>query len=389
MAPPRRVPVIVLAGFLGSGKTTLLNYLLRHSGGTRIGAIVNDFGSIEIDAMTVAGQVDSTVPLGDGCLCCAVDTDDMDEALDRLARPSAGMDVIIVEASGLAEPETVIRMILASGSEHTVYGGLVEVVDGAEFENVRARHPELERHVRAADLVVLGKADRLGETELRKLRGRLEQLAPGRPVVTASHGRIDPALLFDPVHRPRPAVEQLSFDALLRDEAKDEEGAEDHSGHLHAAYESVEFTSARPLDPRRFLDFLDGRPPGLYRIKGFVDFGPADPVNTYAVHAVGAFLRFAPSRRRADEEPLTQLVLIGSGTDAEALREELAACADDATGADGPPRPEAMWGVLRYVEPPADEPADGSADPDHDRGQDGAPDAGELSEVPVDEPDFG
>lgn len=390
MAPPRRVPVIVLAGFLGSGKTTLLNYLLRHSGGTRIGAIVNDFGSIEIDAMTVAGQVDSMVPLGDGCLCCAVDTSDMDVVLDRLAAPSAGMDVIIVEASGLAEPETVIRMILASGSEHTVYGGLVEVVDGVEFENVRARHPELERHVRAADLVVLGKADRVAQPELERLRETLEGIGPGTPVVTAAHGRIDPALLFDPVHRPRPDVEQLSFDVLLREDVEDaahedggagrsgRSGRSGHSGHLHAAYESVEFTSAVPMDPRRFLDFLDSRPPGLYRIKGFVDFGAADPVNSYALHAVGAFLRFAPSRRRPGEEPLTQLVLIGSGTDGAALRKGLAACVADSaapaapTGTDGQ---HAMWGVLRYVE---------AADPEVS-----AEESAEEPEVPADEPDFG
>lgn len=386
MAPPRRVPVIVLAGFLGSGKTTLLNHLLRHSGGTRIGAIVNDFGSIEIDAMTVAGQVDSTVPLGDGCLCCAVDTDDMDEVLERLARPSAGMDVIIVEASGLAEPETVIRMILASRSEHTVYGGLVEVVDAAEFDEVRSRHPELERHVRAADLVVLGKTDRVGEAELRKLEERLRTIAPGRPVVPAAHGRIDPALLFDPAQRPRPAVEQLSFDVLLRDEVSgegEEDGHGDHSGHLHAAYESVEFTSAQPLDPRRFMGFLDGRPAGLYRIKGFVDFGAADPVNSYAVHAVGGFLRFTPSRRRQGDQPLTQLVLIGAGTDGEALSKELAACVADASGAGAGADEHAMWGVLRYVDAPDEEP-----EPLAESGEPPVPEAGLDADAAEDGPAF-
>ncbi|WP_346777192.1 CobW family GTP-binding protein [Streptomyces sp. HNM0575] len=396
MPRSRRVPVIVLAGFLGSGKTTLLNYLLRHSGGTRIGAIVNDFGSIEIDAMTVAGQVDSMVPLGDGCLCCAVDTDDMDDALDRLARPSAGLDVIVVEASGLAEPETVIRMILASGSEHTVYGGLVEVVDGAEFENVRTRHPELERHVRAADLVVLNKTDRVGEEQLRGLRETLQGLGRGTPVVAAAHGRIDPALLFDPVHRPRPPVEQLSFDVLLREAA---DGPEDHHGehhgehheegdgdgscrgHLHAAYESVEFTSPEPLDPRRFLDFLDTRPPGVYRIKGFVDFGAADPGNTYAVHAVGGFLRFtssprpatAPEREGGEALALTstQLVLIGAGTDGEALRKGLAGCVADQSAES---HPHAMWGVLRYVEnAPVDGPGAEPGEPETEL-RDGDPD---------------
>lgn len=404
-----RIPVVILAGFLGSGKTTLLNHLLRRSRGTRIGAVVNDFGSIEIDAMTVAGQVDSMVSLGDGCLCCAVDTDDLDEVLDVLARPSAGMDVLVIEASGIAEPETLIRMVLASDCPHIVYGGLVEVVDAAEFDAVRARHPELERHVSAADLLVLNKADRVAGPRLDALRAELGRLGPGTPVVTAEHGRVDPALLFDRVRRERPPVEQLSFDVLLYGEedgedagtgeddgsagvAGDEQaagGAEsgreagaagcaahgdgchgEHGAHLHAAYESVEFDEAAPMDPRRFLDFLDSRPDGLYRIKGFVDFGAADPAHRYEVHAVGGFLRFAPLDRTAGEERRTRLVLIGAGVDGAALRAGLAACVADGT-APGPGSAEAaaggvdpaMWGVLRYVDRRPGGPGDAGAEP--------------------------
>jgi len=100
-----QIPVVVLAGFLGSGKTTLLNHLLHRSGGSRIGAIVNDFGAIEIDAMAVAGVLgDSTVSLGNGCLCCAVDASELDEYLGRLAQPSTRIDVIVIEGSGLPSP---------------------------------------------------------------------------------------------------------------------------------------------------------------------------------------------------------------------------------------------------------------------------------------------
>ncbi|MEU3189558.1 GTP-binding protein [Streptomyces sp. NPDC006992] len=357
-----RIPVVVLAGFLGSGKTTLLNHLLRTARGTRIGAIVNDFGSIEIDAMAVSGQVDAMVSLGNGCLCCAVDTSDMDEVLDVLARPAAGMDVIVIEASGVAEPETLIRMVLASSSPHIVYGGLVEVVDAAEFESVRVRHPELERHAGAADLLVLNKADRVTDDHREALRTRLRRLSPGTPVVPASFGRIDPALLFDRVRRERPPVEQLSFDSLLYG-TDDEDGYSDaghgcpagghpcevggsHRGHLHDLYESVEFASERALDPRRFLEFLDTRPAGLYRIKGYVDFGAADPDHRYEVHAVGGFLRFAPERRPRSGHRGTELVLIGSGVDGEALRRGLHACA---AGRDAPDE-RALWGVLRFVD---------------------------------------
>ncbi|SCK48194.1 GTPase, G3E family [Streptomyces sp. WMMB 714] len=395
----RRVPVIVLAGFLGSGKTTLLNHLLRNSRGTRIGAVVNDFGSIGIDAMAVAGQVDSMVALGDGCLCCAVDTSDLDEVLDKLARPSVDMDVIVVEASGLAEPETMIRMILAARSEHIVYGGLTEVVDAAEFDRTRERHPELDRHVRAADLVVLNKTDRVSEPVRQTLQEELARLSPGTPVVTAAHGRIDPSLLFDPARRERPPVEQLSFEDLLREEREEREergedggegsdgaaqeatdgdaegcGQDDHTGHLHAAYESVSFTSDRPLHSRRLMDFLDSRPAGLYRIKGHVDLGPADPANRYGVHAVGGFLRFTPERWPQDEERLTRLVLISAGADTAALREELEGCVADGAEDDDP---NALWGVLRYVEEPGeggwDEGRAGDRSPADDLAGDDAP----------------
>ena len=391
----RRVPVVVLAGFLGSGKTTLLNHLLRNSRGTRIGAVVNDFGSIEIDAMTVAGQVDSMVSLGNGCLCCAVDTSDMDETLERLARPSARMDLIVVEASGVAEPETLIRMILASGSDHVRYGGLVEVVDAAEFPRLRQRHPELDRHVAAADLLVLNKVDRTEPEARRSLEDTLGQLAPGRPVVPAAYGRVDPGLLFDAPVREQPAVEQLSFDALL---CGDEDAHGDGHPHLHAEYQSVEFTSRTPVDPRRLLAFLDSRPSGLYRIKGYVDFGSADPDTRYTVHAVGGFLRFTPGAWERGETRLTQLVLIGAGLDPDILHAELERCAADephptrpahgqeTEGATGSGAPSSMWGVLRYVERP-----DGTGAPHTVDTGDGAEDDGalhELAETPDERADF-
>lgn len=344
----RQIPVIVLAGFLGSGKTTLLNHLLGRSGGSRIGAIVNDFGSIEIDAMNVAGQVDSMVSLGNGCLCCAVDTSELDGFLDRLARPAARIDVIVIEASGLAEPQEIIRMVLASENRAIVYGGLVEVIDAAEFSGTRARHPEIDRHVGIADLVVLNKADRIGDEARESLTETLAELAPGTPVVPASYGRIDPDLLFDrkPKEDRNEAIRQLSFEDLCTGDEDD-----DHHGHLHAAYESVEFISDDPMHPRRLMEFLDSRPEGLYRIKGFVHFGVAGHRNKYAVHAVGDFLRFYPSAWARSEKRATQLVMIGSGIDARSLRDRLDACRDTTSPAEGEDAGHSMWGVLRYAQP--------------------------------------
>ncbi|WWQ69169.1 GTP-binding protein [Streptomyces sp. Q6] len=343
---PQQIPVVVLAGFLGSGKTTLLNHLLHRSGGTRIGAIVNDFGAIEIDAMAVAGQLgDSTVSLGNGCLCCAVDASELDLYLDKLTRPvndRHAIDVIVIEASGIAEPQELVRMVLASENPRIVYGGLVEVVDAAEFDATREKHPEVERHLGIADLVVVNKADRVEEAERERVLSVARAAAARAAVVSASYGRVDPELLFD----CRPTEErigQLSFDDMHRHD----DSSQPHTGHLHSAYESVAFTSDMPMDPRRLMDFLDRRSDGLYRIKGYVDFGTADVRNRYAVHAVGRFLRFYPEPWPAQEPRLTQLVLIGTDIDTEGLRKQLDACTSDAPHTVDE---HSMWGVLRYVQ---------------------------------------
>lgn len=346
----RQVPVVVLAGFLGSGKTTLLNHLLHHSAGSRIGAVVNDFGAVEIDAMAVAGALgDSTVSLGNGCLCCAVDASELDSYLERLTRPSVGVDVVVIEASGLAEPQELVRMVLAAENPDVVYGGLVEVVDAAEFDDTRARHPEIDRHLALADLVVVNKLDRAADGP--RVLETVRSLAGDAAVVPASYARVDPEFLFD----CRPSEErigQLSFDDLPRED----DGTEEHAAHPHSGYDSLSYVSAVPLDPRRLLAFLDSRPEGLYRIKGYVDFGAHDRRNRYAVHAVGRFLRFTPEpwpeAGSGTGARSTQLVLIGSGIDAPALRKELQACEDGSEHVDE----HALWGVLRYVRDPEDTP---------------------------------
>jgi G3E family GTPase len=356
----RQIPVVVLTGFLGSGKTTLLNHLLHRSGGSRIGAVVNDFGAIEIDAMAVAGALgDSTVSLGNGCLCCAVDASELDAYLERLARPSAGIDVIVIEASGLAEPQELVRMVLASELADIVYGGLVEVVDAAEFDDTRARHPEIDRHLGLADLVVVNKLDRAEDGE--RVLGLVRSLVDRAAVVPASYGRVDPEFLFD----CRPSEErvgQLSFDDLHEHDLHEHGSGNSsghrghHAGHLHTTYDSLDFTSDVPMDPRRLMEFLDSRPEGLYRIKGYVDFGAYDVQNRYAVHAVGRFLRFYPEPWPGDangtgDARLTQLVLIGSGIDAPALTKGLEACKSD-TDAPHTADEAGMWGVLRFVQDP-------------------------------------
>ncbi len=313
-----KIPVVVVSGFLGSGKTTLLNHLLRNNRGVRIGVVVNDFGSINIDSMMVAGQVDSMVSLGNGCLCCAVDVSDMDAMLDVLGSGSSELDVIVVEASGLAEPRNLIRMVLGSENPRITYGGLVAVVDAVEFGAVRLTHPEVAQHLLLADLIVLNKTDRLESAERGAVAAVVRGLVEDIPVLLTVHGRVDAELLFDVPERvdDRTVARQLSLDELLFED-------DDHSEHLHARYTTTSFESSAPMDPRRFVDVLE-RPSGeVYRCKGFVYFGIDGYHGKYVLNTVGRHIRLHPTDWERDEDRVTRIVLIGTEIDEELVEVRL------------------------------------------------------------------
>lgn len=314
------VPVLALAGFLGAGKTTLLNHLLRNSRGVRIGALVNDFGAVNIDAMFVAGQVDAMASLSNGCICCAVDASEAAEMLGRLAAVRPALDLIVVEASGIAEPPVLARTIATAGDDRFHYAGLVLVVDSAQ-------PAELGHGVRVADLVVLNKATD-GDADAVAAEVRAEN--PRVPLVYTDFARVDPALLIDPPVRRRERPAQLSLDELLLED-------DDHHHHEHPAYQSVEFSAEASVNPRRFLAFLHDRPVGLYRAKGFVDFGDG---GRYSVQLVGSSLRF---EKRGAAGRGTTLVLIGTGLDVEAVSTALQDCTRE------PADENAMLGVHKYV----------------------------------------
>lgn len=339
---------MVLAGFLGAGKTTLLNHLLAAGGGARIGVVVNDFGSVNVDAMRLAGrglaaggtggagraQAGGIVGLGNGCLCCEVGEDGVGALLGRLAARRDELDAIVIEASGIAEPGTLVQLVLDAVGRHLVFGGLVEVVDAAEFLDVRARHPQLDRHVGLADLVVLNKIDRVDSGALRQVRRLCREINPRAPVVPVSDGAVDPALLFD--------IEVVPGRQLMLGEDVD-----DHAQHLHAGYESVSFVCEEPLDAARLRTLLDGRPAGLYRIKGSVRFAAAPSRERWDLHTVGRYVRFRRTRWGAGEPRRTTLVLIGTGLERDAVVRDLRGCVADG---DSRTDADALLPVLRFAE---------------------------------------
>ncbi|MGU3293692.1 CobW family GTP-binding protein [Williamsia sp. M5A3_1d] len=342
----RAVPVIVVAGFLGAGKTTLLNHVLRTAAGRRIGVVVNDFGAVSIDALLVAGAVDGAVTLGNGCICCTVDADSLESVLAGLVAPSAGLDAVVIEASGLAEPTTLVRMVTAAAGPRITYGGLIYLVDAEHIEQTRSRHPEIDRHIAIADLVLVNKSDRVTPEVLADVTASLRDLNPTGALHVTDHSAVDTALLFDPVERAADTgPRQLELADLLDEHAGEHDGGADtphDHHHLHDGYQSVALTVDDPLDPRRLAVFLERPPAGTYRVKGVTHFDVAGHRGAFSVHAVGGHVTVADMP--ADHPRSTDLIVIGSGLDAEAVHRELATLVRGDESVDR----QSMLAVTRY-----------------------------------------
>lgn len=313
------IPVIALTGYLGAGKTSLLNHVLR-APGARIGVVINDFGDINVDAALVTGQVDEPVSIAGGCVCCLPDDGGLDQALEKLTDPRLALDAIIVEASGLADPVAVSRMIRFSGVERVRPGGVVDVIDAVTHFTVVDRGGLPLARYGAASLVVVNKLDQLPEhtraAEVERIEMRVRERNPHAHVVGAIGARIDPALLYD-VSSSDEGPGQLTFRELLLDAVPDDGAAAhaDHHDHVHAA--SVTVTSAGCIDPGALVELLEEPPAGVYRLKGTVAVRYRERARNYAVNLVGTSIHVATA---PSTSPANCLVAIGAHFDVDDVR---------------------------------------------------------------------
>ncbi|MEL7156360.1 MAG: GTP-binding protein, partial [Actinomycetota bacterium] len=174
-----RIPVTVIGGYLGSGKTTLVNHLLRGAD-ERIAVLVNDFGSVNIDADLIESQDGETLRLANGCICCSL-AEGFAAALDTVLELDPRPDRLVLEASGVADPAAVAAYGHGPG---LLLDAVVVVVDG---ETVRAQAADgylaqtIDGQLRAADVLVANKLDLVPEEERADHRssGPGTRLRPG------------------------------------------------------------------------------------------------------------------------------------------------------------------------------------------------------------------
>jgi G3E family GTPase len=309
---PAPIPVTVVSGFLGAGKTTLLNHVLTADHGRRIGVLVNDFGSVNIDAELVADVNDEMISLANGCICCSTRMDLIQAVLQMADLPDPP-EHIVIESSGVANPAGIVSSFLEPQIWGTVQlDGVIAVVDAEQALDLPPHEARLARaQVAGGDFVVLNKVDLVDDGTLARVREWIDGVRPGVQVFDTSHCRLPIGIVLgsgttfagDAGVTGRPTVHVQEVGSTAEAPNRDD-GSERDSG-----LETWTYTSEAPLRMAWLQQILAHLPGTVFRMKGFVH-SVEEPESRTLVQLVGRRATLTPSRSWGSEEPRTRLVFI-------------------------------------------------------------------------------
>ena len=263
-----RIPVIVVSGFLGSGKTTFLRYLIKNTN-KKFGLLINEFGEVGIDGDLIKNcnkcqdkGSEAVIELNNGCLCCTVQ-DDFVPAIKTLLKLNTGIEVIIIETSGLALPipllkalnwpeiRTFIYLDLVVGlvNGETMLNGspiydLTEINNQFEQTKIIEHNSSInelfEEQLQVADVVLISRSDLLNEKEFFFIKEKIqEKIGIEVPVLKSINGKINLEFIFNS------NIDKRDFNEFMSED-------NDHDDHDHLEIFSESYKSDYFLDKQEF-----------------------------------------------------------------------------------------------------------------------------------------
>lgn len=271
-----RTPITLITGYLGSGKTTLLKAILKNAK-RRLAILMNEFGEIAIDSKIIEGKDVKIAELAGGCVCCSL-VGEFEAAVEEILK-EVKPDMIIVETTGVAEPDALVVNIQDSLPQVQ----LDAVVTVADADAI-IRFPEIGHtgrvQLEVADVIIINKTDLVDTKQLEEVEEKINKLNDTATLFKASYCQIDTGLLFG-----------LEIEKYLP-----------YLEHSHPGIEHFSFSSDKILDRKGFEEMACHMPREVYRAKGFVRFVDSSFLFNYVAG------RWDMEEFRADN---TQLVFIG------------------------------------------------------------------------------
>lgn len=390
----KEIPVLLLTGYLGSGKTTLLNRILTNEKGIRFAVIVNDIGEVNIDADLiqkggVVGKKDeSLVALQNGCICCTLKADLIEQIYEIMRMQK--FDYIVIEASGICEPEPIARTICSIptfGGLYTKYGicrldNIVTVVDAmrmqSEFDcgdtlvmkNIDEEDIEnlVIQQIEFCNTVLLNKASEVSPKELERIKAIIRELQPKAEIIECNYADVELDKLlnthlfdYDKVSASAGWIKGIETSEEDAHNAEHEEDEHEHGHHHHHEHDGGEVEEygigtfvycRRPaFDMNKFDNFVAKKwSRNIIRAKGLCYFSDDTDMSylfeqagrQFQLKAAGKWYATAPEedlKEIAQQDPdfmkdwdpkygdrMQKLVFIGQHLDKEQITKDLDFC---------------------------------------------------------------
>ena len=395
----KETPVLLLTGYLGSGKTTLVNKILANKKGIKFAVIVNDIGEVNIDADLIeAGGVvdqkdDSLVALQNGCICCTLKMDLVQQLNDIVSQQK--FDYIVIEASGICEPAPIAQTICAYPQMYpdiikkgkAVLDSIVTVVDarrmcdefsaGNDLLKKDLQEDDIEnlliQQIEFCNIILLNKVDDVSKEELGLVKKIIRSLQPKAEIIESNYADVDLDKIintgdfnFDKVATSASWIAEIEGHDDEEEEHDHHHDHDEHDDHHHGieneeSGEALEYNiqtfvynARRPFDINFFDDFVARQwPKQIIRCKGLCYFSNEKDI-CYVFEQAGKqvslrnagqwyatmpqfqlreFLENNPKLKKDWEEPygdrMQKLVFIGQDLDKEAITKALDTCLTD------------------------------------------------------------